>query len=248
MPFHNIGGAKTSPADWVRPDDKLPSDRFWSPFDPSFTDIGALLRRHVQPGSSLLEIGFVPGKYLAFAALKLGASVSGVDYCPSGVATTRRYFDRLGVTADLRLEDAFFTTFEPDSFDCVFSAGLIEHFDDPRPIVAKHVELARPGGKVIVLIPNYGGIWGRLQGWLEPENLAIHNLTIMFPAALARLFPAGGTVEAFAFGRPSLWICGLHTIPFGRLAQRCAGLAGTLLPTIPSIAPNIAAVFTKAGD
>lgn len=236
---------------WDRGQAEVPSARFWSPIDPSFIDVHRLLRKHVAPGSALLEFGFAPGKYLASAALKLQARVTGVDYSPKGVRLASEFFRRLGLDGDLRTENLLDTSLPPGSFDTVFSTGLVEHFDDPRPIVAKHLEMARPGGKVILIIPNYGGVYGRMQRRCEPDNLAIHNLGIMSPEALGGLFEPRdvSSVRARPFGRPHLWSVGLSRIMPGlvaRLLQRAAGAAGSLARiSIPGLAPYLVAVAVK---
>ena len=38
------------------------------------------------------------------------------------------------------------------SFDCVFSIGLLEHFDDPRPVLAEALRLLAPGGLLFMVI------------------------------------------------------------------------------------------------
>jgi len=245
------GGEKTSRGHWDAGWTAMPTDRFWSPFDPTISDVNRLLAREIAPGTSLLEIGFAPGKMLAWAALERGARVSGIDYSGPGVALAKAYFARRGIEGDLRHEDIFETSFAPGSFDCVMSHGLVEHFDDPRAIVAKHVALARPGGKIILSVPNYGGLYGRLQGRLHPENLAIHNLSIMSPEGMKALFPAGGmaSVRAFLCGRPTLWGLAIETrmpAALARQLKRAVGLAGWLLPLSPAaLKPIVIAIGIK---
>ena len=247
------GGAKTDVSHWDADWQIRPSTRFWSPFDPGNTDIHRLLRRYVRKGSDVLEIGFAPGKYLAWVALKLEGKVAGVDYSPQGVMVARDLFERVGVTGDLRHENVFETSFAPDSFDCVYSAGVIEHFDDPRPLVAKHVELAKPGGTILILVPNYGGPIGRIQNRIAPENIAIHNLEIMHRDTMAALFdPAEvASVKTFKAGRFSLWGLALDRVMPARVAnliQRGAGLTGTAMPCrIPPMAAFIVAAAVKKG-
>lgn len=148
------------------------------------------LRRWVKPGDKVLEIGFAPGKQLAWVASALGAQVSGIDFSDSGVALSLRLFETLGLKGDLRREDVFNTSFEPGTFDVVYSEGVIEHWDDPRPIVRQHMALLRPGGVAVITVPNYGGIYGRLQGRIDPENLALHNTRIMSLKSLGELMPS----------------------------------------------------------
>lgn len=245
------GGAKTEVSQWDASWDVNPPKRSWSPFNPSTTDMHRLLKPYVKPGSAFMELGFAPGMLLAWAAQKRGAEVSGIDYSKSGVAAARALFQRLGISGDLRCEDAFRTSFASNSFDCVFSVGLIEHFDDPRPIVAKHVELAKPGGAIVILVPNYGGLSGRVQSWLDPEDIALHNLAIMRPGAMAALFDPAVVehVRRFKYGRYTLSGLALKKAMPNVLASalhRAAGLAATIIPfRIPPAAMFIAAVAVK---
>ncbi|SRR6266480_1786539 len=180
---------------------------------PSGLEIGTrnimwLLRKYVRPGMQVLEIGFAPGKMLSWTGAVLGAQVSGLDYSEIGIAAARRLFEHIGLKGDLRYEDMFDTTFKSGSFDLVCSFGLIEHFDDPREIVRRHAVLAKPGGVVLITVPNYGGIYGRIQRYFDPESLDIHNLDIMNPGTLAKLAPLDtvAEVQTFEYGRMSPWL------------------------------------------
>lgn len=168
-------------------------------------NIHKLLKRCVTPGMRVLEIGCAPGKILAWVAKVLRAEVSGLDYSPRGIENSKLLFDHLGISGDLRCEDVFETSFEEGSFDCVFSFGVIEHFNDPNQIVAIHVSLLKPGGKALMTIPNLAGIYGRVQRYFDPAPLALHNLDIMSPHSLAALAPAHlvKDVCSYRFGRPS---------------------------------------------
>jgi 2-polyprenyl-3-methyl-5-hydroxy-6-metoxy-1,4-benzoquinol methylase len=180
---------------------------------PSGLDVGMrnlmrLLRSNAHPGIALLEIGFAPGKLLSWTASVLSTQVSGLDYSPTGIRTANELFKSLDLDGDLRCEDVFNTTFKSGSFDLVCSFGLIEHFDDPREIVRRHVNLAKPGGVILIAVPNYAGVYGRLQKIFDRQNLDLHNLNIMTPEAIAKLAPleAVKEVEAFKYGRLSPWL------------------------------------------
>lgn len=189
---------------WATP----PRWRLPSPLIVGTRNVQRILRADVRPGMRVLELGCAPGKILAWVASALRAEVSGLDYSDRGIGWTKELFRALSLRLDLRCEDAFKTTFPAASFDVVYSFGLIEHFQDPRAIVRAHVALARPGGKSIIAVPNYGGLYGRLQRWLDPENLSIHNLEIMNIRALGLLAPPELTshVRAYATGRLSPWL------------------------------------------
>ncbi|MGA9032936.1 MAG: class I SAM-dependent methyltransferase [Sulfuricaulis sp.] len=215
---------------------------------PSWFDVGSrnlqrILRRHVAPGMRYLEIGCAPGRLLAWVALRLGAEVAGLDYSAVGLAAAQRLFQGAGIVADLRCENVFTNSFEPGSFDIVSSFGLIEHFDDPRPVVDEHVKLVRPGGVAMIVVPNYRGIYGRLQRHFDPENLRIHNLNIMSCEQLLKLVPTGEIAEAQAYssGRvaPGL-ISFARQWPsvLAKAAERMINVVGSIQPfEIPMISP-----------
>jgi 2-polyprenyl-3-methyl-5-hydroxy-6-metoxy-1,4-benzoquinol methylase len=152
-------------------------------------NIQRLLKSHINPGMKALEIGCAPGKILAWAAKILRAEVSGIDFSSQGIDNSRRLFLHLGIAGDLRCEDIFETSFAEGSFDCVFSCGMIEHFNDPRKLIEIHVKLLKSGGKALILIPNLAGIYGRLQRYFDPKVPALHNLEIINPTSLIALAP-----------------------------------------------------------
>lgn len=188
---------------WAQP----PRWKLPSPFFVTTRNMQRLLTPHVRPQMQVLELGCAPGKILAWVASALGARVSGLDYSERGIRWSRTLFDRLGIEADLRCENVFHTTFPAGTFDVVYSSGLIEHFEDPHDIVRAHVLLLKPGGRAIIAIPDYGGLYGRLQRWCDPENLAIHNLGIMNPQALRALAPDDlcEVARVYRAGRLSPW-------------------------------------------
>ena len=213
-----------------------------------------LLRPHVRPGMRVLEVGCAPGKMLAWVAVVLGARTAGLDYSERGIGWCRTLFEKLGIPADFRCEDIFRTTLPPASYDLVYSSGLIEHFDDPREVVRAHVMLAKPGGKALLAIPDYGGLYGRLQRRLDPENLAIHNVSIMSPDALVRLAPAdlSATVRAYRAGRISPWQLSLERALPRLLARGTAYLVnvlGLLQPAdIPTVCPLLVLEITRRAE
>jgi SAM-dependent methyltransferase len=158
-----------------------------------------------------VEVGCAPGKILSWVAREIQTPVCGIDYSPTGVDNTRWLCSGLGVQADIRCEDAMNSSFEAGAFDLVFSCGLIEHFEDPVPMVAAHVRLLAPGGTALIAVPNYSGMYLKLQSWCDAENLAIHNLGIMSEQGMRALAPTSSDLasRAFRFGRFSPWLISL---------------------------------------
>lgn len=179
-----------------------------------------LLRRYFRPGQRYVEVGCAPGKILSWVAREIQAPVCGIDYSPTGVDTANWLCNGLEVKADIRCEDAMNSSFEGGAFDLVFSCGLIEHFEDPAPMVAAHVKLLAPGGTALIAVPNYSGIYLKLQAWCDAENLAIHNLGIMNKQGMKALAPTSPelTSRAFHFGSFSPWLISLPA-KLGRMGK-----------------------------
>jgi len=201
-------GVKTTREHWESTHAVAPRMRLPSPLLVSTRDIQQLLRKHINPGMRVLEIGCAPGKQLAYVSKVLGAKVSGIDYSTVGVRYTNELFSALGIAGDIRCEDMFNSNFPSNSFDVVYSIGVVEHFDDPRHLIEIHTEFICQGGTALIAIPNYGGIYGRLQSHFDPENLSIHNIDMMQVDSFRRLAPRDGVsnTEAFSYGRFNPWL------------------------------------------
>jgi SAM-dependent methyltransferase len=105
--------------------------------------------------ASILELGCSAGAL--GAALKRRASprtvtIVGVEVDPGYAATAAERLDRV-VLADA---EGFLAGPAPPEapFDCLVAADVLEHLVDPWKALRRAVELVRPGGKVIVSLPN----------------------------------------------------------------------------------------------
>ena len=182
---------------------------------------------------------------LAWVASVLKAEVTGLDYSEPGIAKCRFLFDTLGMKVGLYQDDLFDHHLPPASYDVVASFGVIEHFDDARPVVQRHLDLVKPGGLALIAIPNYGGVYGLMQRWCDAPNLTFHNLSIMNPCALTALVDSLDveSVYAYPFGAISPWLVNLDK-RLSRVVAKFVSLAinamGLLQPlTIKALAPML---------
>ncbi|MHC4877257.1 MAG: class I SAM-dependent methyltransferase [Planctomycetota bacterium] len=136
-----------------------------------------------EEGGRFLEVGCAPARMLGVLQGRFQFDAYGMDYSLVGVEQARMHFKRIGLPAenimlgDL-LDDASVCAHE-GRFDTVMSFGLIEHFEDPRAIVKRHVTMLRRSGLLIIVVPNLRGVYGPLVRVLNPRVLPQHNLEIM---------------------------------------------------------------------
>ena len=93
----------------------------------------------------------------------------GLDYSEPGIKMSRRLFSKLNLPGISDMKH-FHHDIPEASFDLVYSLGVIEHFEDARSIVEKHLFLTKPGGRVVISIPNFGGVYGRLERYFCPSS------------------------------------------------------------------------------
>jgi SAM-dependent methyltransferase len=191
----------------------------------------ALLDPFVVPGSRVLDVGCAPGKFLLWCALEKQAHACGVEYAEHSYNLTVDLFRNAGASADIRHEDFMQTTFEPGSFDAVYSFGVVEHFDDPRPMIKQHFDMLKPGGTAIIMVPHFGA--GSIYGWLaqrmDKSNYDIHNANIMSESAMLALAPKDSISRAYRYGRLAPWPLSWAKFPKAVERLACYGLNGVAL-------------------
>lgn len=136
-----------------------------------------LMRRHA-PGAfqnaKLVELGGGGSRYLVDLAKEERAIVTAVDYSEIGIVQTKALFARYGVRGDVIFADMFDWHERDGSFDVATHWGLLEHFDDPVPVLAASARLVRSGGLVVFTMPNLAAVGAGLWRRLAPENFAAH--------------------------------------------------------------------------
>lgn len=230
----------------VRP--KIPS-----PLNIGIRNIFDLLLPYMNSGSRYVEIGCAPGKLLAWAGRELNQPVFGIDYSPKGVDSAKALCKALNVAAEIHCENALENTLEKSSFNLVFSCGLIEHFDDPWPMIKAHIDLLAPGGTAIIGIPNYSGLYLWLQRFFDKSNLRLHNLNIMHPKHLYDTVPVSKnyTISTSYSGRFSPWLISFQRKfgVFGFLMSWVLNFAAHLQPySISFLSPLIVLKITKNSE
>jgi SAM-dependent methyltransferase len=210
-------GEKTFDGGYFAPLAELEAENFW------FRSRAALLawaiRRYFRPAPALLELGTGTGFTLAEITRHVTDLVPvGSELFAPGIAIAQR---RLPGVEILCL-DARDLPYEAE-FDVVGAFDVLEHIEDDRLILRQMFKAARPGGGIVVTVPQHPWLWSpvdeyayhkrrytrvELRDKAEAAGFQITRLTsfcsFLLPLmALSRLRPgrSGSDFVEFRLGR-----------------------------------------------
>ncbi|MBX7067143.1 MAG: class I SAM-dependent methyltransferase [Parachlamydiales bacterium] len=104
-------------------------------------------------GLNVLEVGIGAGTdFLQWA--RSGAKAHGIDLTQEAIDNVRHRLDLYGLNADIRIADAENLPFESNSFDLVYSWGVIHHSPNTQKCLEEIVRVAKPGGSIKIMIYN----------------------------------------------------------------------------------------------
>src|ERR1051325_1888346 len=106
-------------------------------------------------GLKVLEIGCGIGTDGAQFA-KAGADYTGIDLTPAAIELARRRFALSGLPGEFRVSDAEDLDFPNDSFDVVYSHGVLHHTPDIEAAVGEIHRVLKPGGRAMVMLYHRG--------------------------------------------------------------------------------------------
>jgi SAM-dependent methyltransferase len=126
-------------------------------------------------GARLLEVGCGMGTDLLQFA-RGGAKVTGVDLTPRSIEISRQHLAVYGERGDFAITDGESLPFADESFDVVYSNGVLHHTPDTAGAVREVHRVVRPGGQARVMLYHRGSAayWGDIilrHGVLHGELL-----------------------------------------------------------------------------
>lgn len=185
-----------------------------------------LLRDHVRTGR-ILEVGCASGYFLE-AVRQQGFEPEGIEPSEDMAREARR---RSGARVHAgTLDDA---PLPPDGFDAACAWHVLEHIVQPAQSLERVREALRPGGVLLVEVPNVDSVNARRRGhsWLGLDPA--HHVAHYAPASLRTLLESAGfavqRMESFpwpAYARPAL-------------AVRPPRLAGQLIDVLRTRTPPL---------
>ena len=186
-----------------------------------------LIRRYAHPeGARILDVGCGLGLYVR-QFRTLSDDVWGTDIDTDKVAEASQ------TLPNIRVAPAEALPFPDSTFDVLLLHEVLEHVDDDRRAVAEAHRVLRPGGRLVIFVPNrlypfetHGAFWG---GRYHYGNIPLVNY---FPNALrnrlcphVRAYTVGGLRRLFA-GLPGRVTVHTQVYPgYDKIARRNRALA-----------------------
>jgi len=102
-------------------------------------------------GKRVLEIGTGNGVEGVMFALN-GADYTGVDLTEAALEATRKHFEVMGLRGMFHKENAEHLSFPDESFDWVFSHGVLHHTPNPQVALNEVYRVLKPGGRAIIML------------------------------------------------------------------------------------------------
>ena len=161
-------------------------DEFWALENPNIHRPKGVMRDdwkyaldRIQPNERLLDVGCAEGAFLEHASKV--AIAEGIDENDEGC--------RLARSSGLKATCASVTDFaqwHPEAFDAVVASQVLEHVYDVATFMNGLIRLVRPGGRLVLSVPNNEPYY---VGWTkyDPLNNPPHHIGMWNEASLRKM-------------------------------------------------------------
>jgi SAM-dependent methyltransferase len=158
---------------------------------------------------SAVELGGFPGYYTIFLKKYFGIEATLFDYFVHPEILQSVLSRNNLKLEDIQVIEADLFDYTPEKkYDLVLSCGLIEHFEDTKDIITRHLAFLNPGGTLFITLPNFRSVNGLVQRTFDKANYLKHNIKCMDPKLLAGILAELNLqiLTAGYFGRYSVWL------------------------------------------
>ena len=104
-----------------------------------------------KPGAQLLEIGCGMGTDLIQLARR-NLKVTGIDLTEEGITLAKKRFDLYNLPAELKIDDAENLSFGDNTFDVVYSFGVLHHTPDTQKSINEVRRVLKPDGLAVIML------------------------------------------------------------------------------------------------
>ena len=180
--------------------------------DDTYSTGGRLVREVLADGPVegrwVMEIGAGSGRDLLELARR-GAHGIVLDYSPEALHLVKDQAKTQGIHVLFVQADATRMPFRDGAIDISFHQGLLEHFRDPRPLLRENARITRPGGRVLVDVPQTWHLYTVMKNALILANRWFAGWETQFTRSqLERLVSESGLEVVRSYGDwmvPGLW-------------------------------------------
>ncbi len=155
---------------------------YWSNYQYEKVPEKTIYKNYIKDinGKSFIEIGGFPGINAAYFYKNGCKDVSLLDFfIDRKIVSGFEELNDLPEGTIKCIESDFFKFSAERLYDITFSFGFIEHFDDTKDVLKRHVDLLSDNGNLFVILPNFRGLNGLIQWLFDRKNLRSHNLRSM---------------------------------------------------------------------
>jgi SAM-dependent methyltransferase len=156
-----------------------------------------------------IELGGFPGYYSTYLKKYQHLNTTLFDYYVDEDIINRLLAANGLKPGDINIIESDIFTYQSDKlYDMVLSFGLIEHFNDTRDIIKRHLQFLKPGGVLFITLPNFKGVNGWVQRTFDRSNYDKHFIESMNLQLLIKACQELGLteVESYYHGRFSVWL------------------------------------------
>lgn len=151
----------------------------------------------------ILEIGVGNGSHAGLLA-RYAKSFAGIDLTDYAVKSTQKRFEVFGIGGTIRKMDAERLEFPDESFDFVWSWGVIHHSSSTEKILREIRRVLKPGGKAVIMVYHRGWwnyyvtetIYGIVSGNIFRTGSLHGSVQLHTDGALARYYTFSGWRKA----------------------------------------------------
>lgn len=156
--------------------------------------------RVLGPSSRVLDVGCGAGEFLNDVRSRFGCQVEGLDLSEGSKRAAKAGFD-----IDVFCGELFDAPWAPGSFDLLTSWWSLEHMPDPARAIAKMRDLLKPGGQLVIAVPNAESAVAKLFGnrWYHLDCPRHYHLWT--PSALQKLAENAGLSHTLTTFDKSPW-------------------------------------------
>ena len=131
-----------------------------------------------KPPGTIIEIGAYPGRFLAYLSAKYSLKATALDFNPDKSKIIDSFTAMEGDLQEIIQSD--FLMYEPSQqYDLVFSNGFVEHFLNYDEVLDRHAKYMKPGGAMLIMVPNKRYLRKYYGLLVDRANLRVHNLKCM---------------------------------------------------------------------